>query len=227
LSTLGFVFARGGSKGLPGKNVKLLHGKPLLGYALEVGRSVHSVERLFVSTDDEDIAAVARTFGADVIVRPPELATDESPEWLSWQHALEYVSASGFSCQCFVSLPATAPLRTAEDVERCLDAFDEHTDAVLTMTPAQRNPWFNLVMETNGLIKPVMQSGQKIARRQDAPQCYDLATVCYVLNPQFITQANGLFEGRVKGVVIPRERAVDIDDEFDFFLAESLIQARK
>ena len=224
MRAFGFVFARGGSKGVPGKNIRDLAGKPLLAHALLVASQVAEIERVFVSTDSSDIAAVAERFGATTILRPPELAQDDSPEWLAWRHAINWVKNEVGNFQCFVSLPATAPLRTAEDVIQCLSALDQDTDVVLTMTPAQRSPWFNMVKaDTSGRLSLLVE-GDNIDCRQDAPVGYDLTTVAYVSRPEFILEKDRIWDGRVRGVVVPQERAIDIDTELDFTIADFLMR---
>lgn len=119
MRNIAFIFARGGSKGLPGKNIKPLAGKPLVTYSIETAQRCSSIECVFVSTDDADIASVARESGATVIVRPAELATDTSPEWLSWRHAIEWVESHHGKFDGFVSLPATSPLRSVFFLSSC------------------------------------------------------------------------------------------------------------
>jgi len=226
MRTFGFVFARGGSKGVPGKNIRDLAGKPLLAHALHVASQVAEIERVFVSTDSSDIAAVAERFGASVILRPTELAQDDSPEWLAWRHAINWVKTEVGDFQRFVSLPATAPLRIPEDVIQCLNALDADTDVVITMTPAQRSPWFNMVKEDEFGELSRLIGDHKISRRQDAPVGYDLTTVAYVLRPNFILEKNRIWDGKVRGVLVPQERGIDIDTEVDFLIADFLMQNR-
>jgi N-acylneuraminate cytidylyltransferase len=227
MRTFGFVFARGGSKGVPGKNIRDLAGKPLLAHSLNVASQVAEIERVFVSTDSSDIAAVAERFGATVILRPPELAQDDSPEWLAWRHAINRVRTEVGNFQRFVSLPATAPLRIAEDVTKCLNALDANTDVVITMTPAQRSPWFNMVKEDSAGRLSLLVEGSQFVRRQDAPVGYDLTTIAYVSRPEFVLGKERIWDGRVRGVVIPQERAIDIDTEIDFSVADFLMRKRQ
>ena len=140
-----FVFARGGSKGLPRKNVLPLGGKPLIAHSIDVAKQVEGVERIFVSTDDDEIKCIAKKFGAEVIDRPEELASDKAPELEAWRHAITYLKEKGEHFDIFLSLPATSPLRDQSDVKACLDALDEETDVVITATPAARSPYFNMV----------------------------------------------------------------------------------
>lgn len=225
MTTYAFVFARGGSKGLPGKNVRLLDGKPLVTWAIDIARSIPEIEKVFVSTDDETISRLASESDAIVIDRPRELATDTAPEWLAWQHAVSWVKRAVGDFDRFVSLPATAPLRTVGDVEAAIAALDDNTDAVVTMSKSQKSPWFNMVItETDGRLRTVIESGRLIARRQDAPTTFDLATVAYVAKPGFLLQATSLWDGRVIGVEVSRRSAVDIDTIEDFRFAEFLLR---
>ena len=226
MRTFAFVFARGGSKGIPRKNLHLLDGKSLLAWSIEMGQSLSEVEQVFVSTEDAEIAEVASTFGAEVIHRPEHLAQDTSPEWLAWQHAIQLVQARHGIFDRFLSLPTTAPLRSQEDVRSCLDLLDENTDIVITMTPSSRSPWFNMVCEgANGELKLLVEGAY--TRRQDAPVGYDMATVAYVLRPKFIMDHQRLWDGRVKGVVTPNERALDIDTPLDLEIARFLYRRRQ
>lgn len=227
MRTFGFIFARGGSKGVPGKNIRNLAGKPLLAHAIHVASQVTEIERVFVSTDSSDIANVAERFGATIILRPAELAQDDSPEWLAWMHAINWVKTEVGNFECFVSLPATAPLRIAEDVTQCLNRLDMDTDVVLTMTPAQRSPWFNMVKADFLDRLSLLVEGDKISRRQDAPVGYNLTTVAYVSRPEFILEKDRIWDGRVRGVVVPQERAIDIDTELDFTIADFLMRKRQ
>lgn len=224
MKTFAFVFARGGSKGLPGKNIRSLGGMPLLAHSICAGFEA-SADQVFVSTDAPDIAEVARAYDAQVIDRPPELATDSASEWLAWQHAIQHVRGKGMDFDVFLSLPATAPLRSREDVKLCLQALDEETDVVVTVSPAARSPFFNMVIrDANGSSRVVLGDA-RYKRRQDAPEVYDMTTVAYVTRPNFVMRTTGLFQGRVRSVVVPKERAVDIDDAVDFLVAEALFNA--
>ena len=129
-STFAFIFARGGSKGLPRKNILSICGTPMLAYSIKTARELHAVDRIYVSTDCDEIASIAFQYGAEVILRPAELASDTASEWLAWQHAINFVLDSGHAFDCFLSLPATAPMRKPEDVQRCLDALHEDIDFV-------------------------------------------------------------------------------------------------
>lgn len=220
-----FIFARGGSKGLPRKNIKQLAGKPLIQYSIGTALASPSIAKVFVSTDDNEIAEVALAAGAIVINRPSELATDTSPEWLSWRHAIEWAKENYGSFDAFVSLPATSPLRSVEDVEAAIDKrIQAQADICISVTEANRSPYFNMVtINSSGDVNLVNPPQSEVSRRQDAPKVYDITTVAYVASPEFVLQQYGLFSGQVTSIEVPKERAVDIDDIYDFKLAEAIL----
>ena len=230
-NTVACIFARGGSKGVPRKNIRLLAGKPLIAHSIETAMACPSVDRVVVSTDDDEIAKVAREAGAEVpFARPTELAQDDSPEWLSWQHAVRelFPLLAPGGDELMVSLPATSPLRSVEDVEACIKLMrGDSWDAVITVTPARRSPFFNMVaVQDDGSVRIALASGGQVFRRQDSPTLFDITTVAYAVRPSFVLRANRLFEGRVGAVVVPEERAMDIDTEHDFRIADFLAGRR-
>ena len=223
-----FIFARGGSKGLPRKSIKMLAGKPLLQYSIEVGLACSSIEKVFVSSDDLEILDVAKGCGAEVITRPVELAQDATPEWLAWRHAIDYVIDRYGEFDSFVSLPPTSPLRSVQDVESAIDTLNNSdADICISITPASRSPYFNMVsVESNGFLELAITPDDAVVRRQDSPSVYDVTTVVYVSSPSFIKNAYGVFSGKAVGVLVPKERAVDIDDYYDFLMAEAIIKEK-
>lgn len=230
MKAIAFIFARGGSKGLPGKNIRPLGGKPLIAWSIEHALAVRRIARVIVSTDSQEIAAVAREHGAEVpFIRPEELARDESPEWLAWRHALNYLlDEEGVLPDAMVSVPTTAPLRSSLDIENCLDEYEKGgADMVITVTDAHRSPYFNMVkVNPDGTVGLVMPPQSVVARRQDVPTVFDMTTVAYVARPEFVLTHNATFEGRVRHVHVPLERAIDIDTLLDFRIAECLLSQR-
>ena len=224
--------ARGGSKGIPRKNIKQLAGKPLIAYAIQTALASNMIDRVVVSTEDEEIAATARQWGAEVpFMRPDSLAQDDSPEWLTWQHAIKELAVidSSIPMKMFVCIPPTSPLRSVEDVDSCIQAFlGSDADVVITVKTADRSPYFNMVsLDESGYAQLALGNQKTIFRRQDTPVLYDMTTVAYVARPEFVLRANRMFDGRIKAVVVPAERAVDIDTEMDFAFAEYLLTERK
>jgi len=226
-----FIFARGGSKGVPRKNIRNLRGKPLIAYAIETGLSSDLIDRVFVSTDDLEIAEVAKNYGVEVpFIRPGDLARDDSPEWPAWQHAIREINnrRDFEKMDIFVVLPTTAPLRNVGDVDACINGFIiSETDVVITVKNAARHPSFNMVsLDEDNYANLVMPVKKVVHRRQDAPSVYDMTTVAYVSRPDFILNSSSLFEGRVTAVKIPDERSLDIDTDLDFEFAEFLMSRK-
>jgi N-acylneuraminate cytidylyltransferase len=226
-----FIFARGGSKGVKGKNLRDLEGKSLLQRAIETALEAPEIERVIVSTDSEEIAEKSLFHGAEVpFMRPKHLATDESPELLSWKHALEQLmQIEGAMPERLVSIPTTAPLRIAEDISGCIRVFEE-TNADLTIVTSQagHNPYFNMV-EVNGQqsIQVPMLASHPATRRQDSPLVHDITTVTYVAKSSYVLACKNLFQGKVQHFEVPTERAIDIDSELDLQIAGFLLRNRQ
>jgi len=230
MSTYACIFARSGSKGMAKKNIQTFNGKPLISWTVELALQIGQIDKVFISTDSKEIAEIARVAGAIVpFIRPSELATDTSPEWHSWQHFIKFLADKDRKVpEVFLSLPPTSPLRSTIDVENCLQEFKKgRADFVVGITPSERNPYFNMVKKReDNQVELVIHQGKKYSRRQDTPEVFDLTTVCYVGKPSIILAKNSIFEGKVVGVEIPRERAIDIDTELDFQIAEFLFKSK-
>ena len=226
-----FIFARSGSKGVPGKNIRSFAGKPLIAWSIEQALAVKSIDEVIVSTDSEEIASIALEYGAKIpFIRPKDLATDDSPEWLSWRHALGSIQdIRGALPELMVSIPTTSPLRLPDDIQGSIDEFLAHDcDAVITTTEAHNSPYFNMIkLKENNEAELVISPNLLLAGRQKAPKVYNMTTVAYVIRPEFVLNHNSIFEGRVRAVNIPVERSIDIDTVLDFNIAEYLFILRK
>jgi N-acylneuraminate cytidylyltransferase len=227
---VGLICARGGSKGIPKKNVKPLGGKPLIGWSIEIAKQCNFIDRIVISTDNAEIASVSRSFGAEVpFMRPKELAGDNAPEWSVWQHAMQKLEElDNFRADYVIVLPPTSPFRSNEDIKYSMDIIiDETVDMVISVTESGRNPYFNMVeLDSQGWVHLSKTPNQKVIRRQAAPPVYDMTTVLYTTRPNFILKASGVLDGNVKALVIPEIRAVDIDTRLDFAFAEFLISGK-
>jgi len=230
LSVVAFIFARGGSKGVPGKNIRDLAGKPLISYSITCALSSPYVDKVIVSTDSTAIADVSKRSGAEVpFMRPAELAADQSSEWLAWQHALSFLHDQGEMPDVFLSVPATSPMRDVSDLNACIEKLIiDDFDMVITASEAARSPYFNMIkMDEKGQVGLAVKPDNPIFRRQDAPVFYDVTTVAYVARSQFILRHHGIFEGKVGAVIVPLERAIDIDTELDFKIADVLMREKQ
>ncbi|MFA5844072.1 MAG: acylneuraminate cytidylyltransferase family protein [Coriobacteriia bacterium] len=216
--------ARGGSKGVPGKNVKPLHGKPLIAYSIEAALAAETVDRVIVSTDDEDIASVSREWGAEVpFVRPAELATDSASTIDVLLHAMDWAEADGYAFDVLLLLHATTPLRAVSDIDEVVRTLvDTGAESVFTVAEAYRNPYFNMVeLDADGYAH-LVKAGS-FSTRQAAPPVYDLNSSIYAWPPAVLREKRRVVLERSRVVVMPRERSVDIDEPLDWRIAELLL----
>jgi N-acylneuraminate cytidylyltransferase len=224
---LAVVPARGGSKGLPGKNLREIGGVSLLEHALRFAAACPQIARTIVSTDSEEIAAAARAAGGDVpFLRPAELAQDETPMWPVLRHALAEVDEE---YDLLVLVDPTAPARESGDLERALGllAADERADGVVAVAEPSFNPVWQCVVERDGRLEHLVADGARHGRRQDAERVLYICGVLYVWRTDFVRrEGESWFRGRLLPLAVPRERAVTVDDERDLALFEALVSAR-
>ncbi|MEK9657126.1 MAG: acylneuraminate cytidylyltransferase family protein [bacterium] len=221
-----FIFARGGSKGIPRKNIKLFNGKPLIAYSILLAQNMSEIKKVFVSTDDDEIEKIAKQYSADVIKRPQDLATDTASEYDAWRHAILYLQECNDNFDRFISLPTTSPLRNKNDIQKTIECLDNTTDFVITITNTNHSPYFNMVQKINDNVKLMLDSEDTVVRRQDAPKAFNITTVAYAAHVQSILNKKSIFDGEVKYVEIPEERAIDIDTPLDFDIAAFLYNRR-
>lgn len=225
------ICARGGSKGVKGKNIRPMHGTPLIGYTINQAKECGLFSYIAVSSDSQEIREVAKDYGADfVIERPDELASDTAGKTPAIRHCAEEVEAiSGETFDIFVDLDATAPLRLASDITGAVEMLvSEGVGNVITGAPAHRSPYFNLVEEAdNGCVRLVKSLKEKVLRRQDAPQCFDMNASIYVWNRQSFLQGPAVFGQDTKLFEMPQERSVDIDSELDWDIVELILSKRE
>lgn len=227
MSTIATICARGGSTGLPGKNIRPLFGLPLIAHTIEHARRTPGIDHIFVSTDDDAIADAAREAGAEVpFRRPAELATSTAPKLPVIRHLVEGVEALGVQVERIVDLDPTSPLRSVEDVSTCLQMLDADTDTVITGYLAEKNPYFNMVeVGESGLARLCKQLPGGVTSRQQAPAVFAMNASVYVWWRR--TLGKGLWEGRTRLHVMPRERSIDIDSAIDFEIVQLLMVASR
>ena len=223
---IGHIGARKGSKGVPGKNFRMICGKPLIDWSLDQLFASARIDAVVVSTDDEAIYDHATARGALKIgLRPAHLATDTAGKWGVWQHALAAAEALVGPATAFLDLDCTSPLRLPADIDAALDLFNSaHPDMVMSCCEARKNPYFNLVEpDASGALHVSKPLPGGVVARQQAPVVYEHAASTYVVSPDYLRRSNGLWEGRVIPYLMPAERCVDIDSPFDFTLVEFLL----
>lgn len=224
---LGLIPARGGSKGIPRKNIKLLAGKPLLAYTADATLAARSLSRVILSTDDEEIAAVGRACGLDVpFMRPSELALDTTPSLPVVQHALRWLEQRGEHYDAVCLLQPTNPLRHAEDINGCVALLQEHElDAVVTVlpVPAEYNPHWVYMPDPEGLLRLCTGEAAPIPRRQELPAAFHREGSVYVTRCEVVLEANSLYGQRLMGYPLDAARCVNIDEPTDWARAEQLL----
>lgn len=228
LTPLYIIPARGGSKGIPRKNIKLLGGRPLIDYAIAEARAAGADDsHIILSTDDAEIAQVARDFSRLAVdyMRPAELATDTAGSREVIIDAMDYADSQGIAYDCVVLLQPTSPLRTAADIVAAVELFAQHRpDMVVSVVEATSNPYYNC-FETDpdsGFLH-ISKGDGLYTRRQDAPKAWEYNGAVYVIDPQAIRRwPLGKFPRRMP-IEMPRSRSIDLDTPTDWLVAEALI----
>lgn len=226
MKALFVIPARGGSKGIPHKNIKLLGGKPLIGYSVDVARQFADDADICVSTDDEEIASVVRGMGLEVpFLRPAELATDKSGTYEVLLHALDFYRSKGVEYDVLVLLQPTSPFRKTEDVKAALDIYSPDIDMVVTVKEASSNPYYNCYETDGNGFLAISKGDGKFSRRQDAPKVWEYNGAVYVINVASLRKMTlGEFRRR-RMSVMDSVRSVDLDTEIDWLIAEKLLES--
>lgn len=224
MTPLYIIPARGGSKGIPRKNIKLLADRPLIAYSIDVARALSTDTHIILSTDDQEIADTARRLGLDVpYMRPARLATDTAGSREVIIDAMQYADRSGIDYDCIVLLQPTSPLRTVDDVTRCLQRYSHDIDMVVTVKEAASNPYYNCFETSPEGYLHISKGHGEYTRRQDAPPAWEYNGAVYVINPKSIRQMPlGKFPRRIP-VEMPRSRSIDLDTPIDWLIAETII----
>jgi N-acylneuraminate cytidylyltransferase/CMP-N,N'-diacetyllegionaminic acid synthase len=228
LVIVGAICARGGSKGVPRKNVRPLAGIPLVAHTIRCAHACSIFQRVVVSTDDDEIVQVAKQYGAEVpFIRPAHLARDRSAKWPVFQHLVQTLEQmNGQEIDVVVDLDTGVPLRQPSDIEACVEhLLATKAEVVVTAYEADRNPYFNMVeLDAEGFGRISKPPAKPIASRQEAPPVYSLSPAVYAIRCDILWKYNHWSEAKFQIHPIPRERAIDIDSELDFRLIECLIQ---
>jgi CMP-N-acetylneuraminic acid synthetase len=226
-SVLAIIPARGGSKGIPGKNTRQFAGKPLIAHSIEIALSCSLINRTVVSTDDAHIAEVARAHGAEVIHRPAELAGDTALVIDAIKHAVLEVEREGEAVDIVLLLEPTSPFRRAEDLEKCIQVLlDDSADSVATFTESHVSP--NRLWRVSGdVVEPYIEGAVPWLPRQKQPIAHELTGQIYGVSRKVLFEKEdsiSLLLGRKCAVITPRETALDIDTELDFMMAEKIME---
>lgn len=227
MKSLFLITARGGSKGIPHKNIKLLNGKPLIYYAIDVARQFVSDDDICVSTDGDDIIKTVEDYGLNVpFKRPGELASDTAGSYEVILHAVQYYEQQGKKYDNVVLLQPTSPFRTKEDVEGCIAKYDDTCDMVVSVKPASANPYYDIFEEDPNGHLIISKGGGKITRRQEAPKCYEYNGAVYVINVKSLESMHMNDFRKIRFYEMNEIHSVDLDTMLDWKYAELLIQEK-
>jgi CMP-N,N'-diacetyllegionaminic acid synthase len=227
-AVLGIIPARSGSKSIPRKNIVMVAGKPLIAYTIQAALDAKLIDRVVVSTDSQEIAEVARSFGAEVpFLRPPELAQDDTPDLPVFQHALSWLARQeGYGPDIVVWLRPTAPLRSGQDVDAAIELLIETgADCVRSVCLAEHHPYWMKRLNGNRL-EPFVEGvdHSKYYRRQLLPPVYRLNGAVDVTWCRTVIEGSQLYDGDIRGYVMPSERSIDVDTELDLALTTLLLE---
>ena len=223
---LATICARGGSKGVPGKNTLSVAGRSLVEYAIESARACPEVGEIVVSTDDDKVADLAEQCGIEVPFRRPlELATDDAPKIGAIRHATQYVERHrSFFPDVVVDLDVGVPMRRPEDITACVNRCRMgDVDAAVTVYESERNPYFNMVEFDGPLVKLVKVPQRVVTRRQDAPDVFSITPSVFAYRRDRLMSITHLYDGRWGACIVPRESGVDIDHGLDLAFVEFLL----
>jgi len=228
---LGTICCRGGSKGIPGKNLYPLAGIPLISHTIRMAKNSAFLDEIIVSTDSEQIAKVAREEGICVpFLRPANLSSDIANKWDVFKHAVEnWESLTGKVVELLVDMDVTVPLKTTGDIDGAIQFANDHpeADVVITAYESERNPYFNMMeIGNNGFASVVKKLNKPIVRRQDAPMVYSLTPATYVMKRAALYRFDHWSQAKCLIYPIPRDRAIDIDTEFDLKLIEYILSMK-
>lgn len=226
---LAIIPARGGSKGIPNKNIAELAGKPLIGWTINNAKSSVNIDRVIVTTDSEKIADIARKFGAEVpFLRPKELAQDDTPGIKPILHVLDWLEEEeNYSPDYVMVLQPTSPLRITKDIETVISIALEHqADSVVSVSHTDRHPYWMKTITEDGYLEDWLPSQENSKRRQELPSVYALNGAIYLAKTKLILEKNSFYDNRTFPYVMPTERALDIDTPWDLHLANLILKDR-
>jgi len=226
---LAVIPARGGSKALPGKNILPLGGKPLIGWTIEASLACPAITRTLVTTDSQEIADVARRFGAEApFLRPADLAADDTPGIAPILHAVGWLEDNeGYRARYVVVLQPTSPLRTADDIGGAVELADSRqADAVVSLTETPCHPFWMKRLDERGRVFDFIPGRQASPIRQGLPKAYALNGAIYLARREVLLEAQTWYTDKTYGYLMPRERSLDIDEPWDLYLANLLVRDR-
>jgi CMP-N,N'-diacetyllegionaminic acid synthase len=220
---LAIIPARGGSKGIPGKNIKIINGKPLLAWTIEQAKASKYIDRFILSSDDEKIISVALKYECEVpFKRPKELATDFVGSMPVLIHAMEAISEA---YDYVVLLQVTSPLRLAKDIDACIEQCEEKkAPACVSLVQSDKSPYWMYTVSDSDIIEPIIDNNILPKRRQESTPVYSVNGAVYVANTKWIKKQDHFLTPETLGYVMPRERSIDIDTPLDLKILKTILK---
>jgi CMP-N-acetylneuraminic acid synthetase len=230
LRFLAIIPARGGSKGVPRKNIRLLSGRPLIDYSIAAARAVDAIERCIVSTDDDEIACIAEASGAEVIKRPAQLAKDHTPTLPVLQHVVKYLAeGEGYTCDAVVTLQPTSPLRTSDHIAEAIACFssDPNADSLVSCIEVPHNfrPGSVMVRRDDGYLQPYLDAPMILRRQEKEAVLARNGAAIYITRTSCLSSF--IFGGKLLAYMMSPEDSIDIDSEADLLAAEQALAAKR
>lgn len=221
---LALIPARGGSKGVPRKNVRMLGGKPLIAWTIEAAIQSKYIDRVMLSSEDEEIIEVAKKWGCDVpFVRPKELAQDDTPSMEVILHGIEQVKGYDY----IVLLQPTSPFRTTEDINKCIEkCVENNQESCVSIVEVSQNPYWMYTVKENEVLNPLIEIDDKYYQRQKLPKTYILNGAVYVASIEWLKQSKSFLSKNTTSVEMTKEKSIDIDTMLDFKVASLLIDSK-
>lgn len=221
-TVLAIIPARGGSKGIPRKNIKILAGKPLIAWTIEEAKKSKFIDRLILSSEDDEIIKVAQEWGCEVpFVRPVELARDDTPGIEPVIHAINTIEEK---YDYVVLLQPTSPLKSVDDIDGCIETcLTSCAPSCVSVTEVDQHPHWMYTIDALGCLSPIIQQKKETNCRQDLPSVYVLNGAVYIAQSIFLANERSFLTSMTKAYVMTKERSLDIDEDMDLKLCEILM----
>ena len=231
------IAARKESQGIKNKNEKKFLGKPLINWSIDFSKKMKIIDSIIVNSDSKRILRISKKAGANILIkRPKKFSSSKTSKLIAWKYAYKYLKDKKIlkDSDIFVDLDCTCPVRSSKDFLKMINLYKSLIkkriifDGIFTITEAKKNPYFNLVEKNKlGFLKISKKTKKKITRRQDTPSVFEHVANTYIINPKFLKKAKDFMSGKFIGFKVDKYYSWDIDDNFDFKIAEYLAKTRK
>ena len=223
---IALIPARGGSKRVPRKNIRLLDGKPLIYYTVSEALKSKYFSKVYVSTEDKEIARISGEYGAETIDRPKNLARDETPGVSVAQHAVDYIEEKGMKIDAICILQPTSPFRKSEHIDKAIELFiSKDYDSVIGVKKVREHPYWSFI-EKNDFLVPFIKEGFRVERSQDLPDIYFVNGAIYVVKKDVVKKEKSVFGKKIGALIMDEISSFDIDTAFEFWLADLIMQKK-